>query len=89
MVRRDGAAIRKERISEIGRIVHSGLQKNDEISLSKTVALLQYDSGLTKGKILEYLEILETLGQFLIEKEQLTRIIKSFLDSVEKGQKLR
>jgi len=70
MVRRDGAAIRKERISELGRIVHSGLQKNDELSLSKTVALIQYDSGLTKDKILEYLEILETLGQFIIEKEQ-------------------
>ena len=70
MVRRDGAAIRKERISEIGRIVHAGLQKSNELSLSKTVALIQYDSGLTKEKIMEYLEILETLGQFIIDREQ-------------------
>jgi len=66
MVRRDGAATRKERIQEIARYVHRLLHKHSEISLSKTVAKLQYDYGLTKEKIMEYLHILEDLGQFTL-----------------------
>lgn len=70
MVRRDGAEVRKERIQEIARLIHRSLHNHGEISLSKTFATLQYEFGLTKDKIQEYLEILEGLGQFLIEKEE-------------------
>ncbi len=70
MVRRDGAEVRKERIQEIARLIHRSLHNHGEISLSKTLATLQYEFGLTKDKIQEYLEILEGLGQFLIEKEE-------------------
>jgi len=70
MVRRDGAEVRKERIQEIARLVHRSLHNHGEILLSKTLATLQYEFGLTKDKIQEYLEILEGLGQFLIEKEE-------------------
>lgn len=69
MVKRDGAAIRKERIQEIAKTIQSLLHKQSEISLSKTVAILQYEFGLTKVKILEYLRILEVLGQFTLDIE--------------------
>jgi len=69
MVRRDGAEVRKERIQEIARVIQRSLQNHGELSLSKTVALLQYEFGLTKEKLLEYLGVLEGLGQFVIEKE--------------------
>lgn len=69
MVRRDGAAIRKERIQEIARFIQRSLCNHGEISLSKTIASLEYEFGLTKEKIMEYLSILEALGQFVLDKE--------------------
>ncbi len=69
MVRRDGAAVRKERIQEIARKIQSLLHKQTEISLSKTVAILQYEFGLTREKIMEYLRIVEVLGHFTLDIE--------------------
>jgi hypothetical protein len=69
MVRRDGAEIRKERIQEIARLVQRLLHSHGEISFSKTLATFQYEFGLTKEKLTEYLEILEGLGQFILDKE--------------------
>lgn len=69
MVRRDGAAIRKERIQEIARFIQRSLCNHGGISLSKTIASLEYEFGLTKEKIMEYLSILEALGQFVLDKE--------------------
>lgn len=69
MVRRDGAAIRKERMQEIARHIHRLLEKHNQISLTKTIAGLQYGYGLTKEKIIEYLQILADLGHFLLDKE--------------------
>ena len=79
MVKRDGAAIRKERIQEIAKTIQSLLHKQTEISLSKTVAILQYEFGLTKEKIMEYLRILEALGQFTldIERDKIRKIMES------------
>ena len=70
MVRRDGAEVRKERIQEIARLIHRSLHSHGEISLSKTLATIQYEFGLTRDKIQDYLAILEGLGQFQIEKEE-------------------
>lgn len=69
MVRRDGAEVRKERIQEIARSIQSSLHKHSDISLSKTLATLQYQFGLKKDKLMEYLGILEDLGQFIIDNE--------------------
>lgn len=69
MVRRDGAAIRKQRIQEIGRRIMSKLHNHGEIPLSKTIATLQYEIGLTKEKLMEYLGILEAMERFKIEVE--------------------
>lgn len=70
MVRRDGAAIRKERIQEIAKLIRKLLFKNTKISLSKTIAALQYEFGLTKEKILEYLNIPESLGHFTLDNRK-------------------
>lgn len=71
MVRRDGAEVRKERIQEIARTIHSSLAKsNGELSLKQTMAKLQYETGLTPEKISEYVSILENMGQFIVDKER-------------------
>lgn len=82
MVRRDGAEIRKERMQEVARLIHRSLANEQELSLSKTLALLQYQFGLTKEKLLEYLSILADLGQFVIDKEY-DRIRKAGVESHE------
>jgi hypothetical protein len=70
MVRRDGAAVRKERIQEIARIIQASLLKNSGgLSLKQTVATLQYETGLTSEKIMEYMVVLENLGRFTLDKE--------------------
>jgi hypothetical protein len=51
MVRRDGAEVRKERIQEIARLIHRSLHTHGELSLSKTLATIQYEFGLTRDKI--------------------------------------
>ena len=67
MVRKDGAAIRKERIQEIARKIHSLLHQHGELSLSKTVSGLEYEFGLTKDKTMEYLHVLENLDHFILD----------------------
>jgi deoxyribose-phosphate aldolase len=70
MVRRDGAEARKERIELIARTIQAALFKNKDsgsIMLSKTVAELMLQTGLTRIKTMEYLELLQTAGQFEID----------------------
>ena len=70
MVSRDGAQIRKERIQEITQRILGYLYKKDgEIPLSQTIALLEYDIGLRREKIVEYLKIGAEVGRFVIDKE--------------------
>ena len=69
MVRRDGAEIRRERIQKVTRRVLSLLHEHGEISLSKTIALLQYEFGLTKERLMEYLKIGEDTGHFVVDTE--------------------
>ena len=72
MVRRDGAEVRRERIQKIAQLIHKELFSNKEagwILLKKTVANLMLETGLTKVKIMEYLEILQTADHFEIDVE--------------------
>lgn len=69
MVRRDGAEIRKERIQQITKRVLSLIHEHGELSLSKTLALLEYETGLTKPKLMEYLTISAGTGHFVIDVE--------------------
>lgn len=70
MVRRDGAEVRKQRIQEIGRRIMALLNKHGEVSLSKTIATFQYEFGLTKEKLREYLRVLEAMERFTIGEEE-------------------
>jgi hypothetical protein len=69
MVRRDGAEVRKARIQEIARLIQRELYNHGEISLFKTVKTFAYNFGLTEQRIMEYVEIIECLGQFTLDKE--------------------
>jgi hypothetical protein len=79
MVRQDGAEARKERISGMARTIQALLFQNREagfISLRKTVAQLMLEHGLTKAKVMEYLNLLQELGQFEmdVEKDQIRKV---------------
>ena len=78
MVRRDGAGARKERIAQIARSIQASLFQNKDtgfIPLKKTVAMLMYETGLTKEKITEYLQLLQETDQVELdaEKDQIRR----------------
>ena len=70
MVRHDGADAKRERMERIARKIVAGLLSDEELSLSKTIAEIEYEEGLTKEKIMEYLETLERLGRFALDEEQ-------------------
>jgi hypothetical protein len=70
MVKRDGAELRKERMQTIARSIQKSLTVNNgELTLSKTVLILSYDIGLSIPRVNEYLDILQGLGQFTIDRE--------------------
>ncbi len=74
MVRNDGAETRKARIAEVAKIVNSLLQqakekvKADNIPLRRTVAKIMVDTGLTKPKVMEYLQLKNDEGVFEIDE---------------------
>lgn len=75
MVARDGAETRKERISQIAKDLQAAFYERkekgepEELELSKFIGLEMYNTGLTKTKTMEYLEIIETLGLCELDKE--------------------
>jgi hypothetical protein len=79
MVRKDGAEARKERIAKIATNVQAALYLNKDlgyISLKKTVAKQELETGLTREKIMEYLALLVEADQFEIdhEKDQIRKL---------------
>ncbi len=68
MVKRDGAETRRERISQIARDLQAaffekkGKGEPEELELRKFIGLEEYKTGLTKLKIMEYLEPIEFRG---------------------------
>ena len=73
MVRKDGAESRKERIAKIAANVQAALYQNKEmgyISLRKTVAKQELETGLTQEKIMEYLALLVEADQIEIDTEK-------------------
>ncbi len=70
MVSRDGAQIRKERIQEITQRIVGLLFKNGgKLPLNKTIAILEYETGLRQEKIVEYLNIGANVGRYAIDNE--------------------
>jgi hypothetical protein len=73
MVRKDGAEARKERILKIATTIQALLYQNKDagyIPLKKTVAKLEFETGLTKEKIMEYLTLIEENEQMEIDLEK-------------------
>lgn len=71
MVRRDGMAVRKERIQQITKWVLRLLSKseNGEISLLKTMAILEYDTGSRPERLTEYLQVGVKTEKFVIDED--------------------
>jgi hypothetical protein len=68
MVKQDGAELRKQRIQQIARSILKALGEQNPLSLSQTLTTLQYDTGLTEEKLIEYLELMSAMGQFVLDK---------------------
>jgi hypothetical protein len=72
---KDGAEARRERYARIARTIQQLLFKAKEhgldyIPLHKTILGFKVELGLTAEKIIEYMEDLEGLGQFVIDYEK-------------------
>jgi len=67
-VRKDGADARKERIQKIAQFILASLEANNgKIPLSKAIAKIAIDWGLTREKIMEYLAILADDDRFVLD----------------------
>jgi hypothetical protein len=70
MGRNDGVEVRKERIAKVNETIMAMLvaeKDKDGIPLDITFAEIEANTGLTKGRILEYATIGEKRGRFVIE----------------------
>jgi hypothetical protein len=65
-VRMDGAEQRRERYAIIAQAIQAALHQSQDgfIPLKKTITLFKVQMGLTSEKVREYMNDLESLGQF-------------------------
>jgi len=76
---KESAEARKERLQEIAKLIQKSLFSQNEIPLPQTVAQLQCEFGLTKEKIMEYIELMQKLGRFTLDEKKLK--IKKIIES--------
>jgi hypothetical protein len=68
--RMDGAEARRLRIQKILQRVQGLLHQNGEsVPLTGTIAILEYETGLTKEKINEILTIGQNIGQLVVDEK--------------------
>lgn len=70
MGRNDGVEVRKERIVKVNETIIALLYANKDkadIPLDTVIAELEYNTGLTAKRILEYASIGEKRGRFVID----------------------
>jgi len=58
----DGADKKKERYAKLARFVQALLNQNREVPLNQSVARFAVMEGLSRSRVLEYLEDLEATG---------------------------
>lgn len=76
-MRNDAGTLRKERIRRINGMIEAHKTKGiNKIFLKKFIALVQFNIGLTKPRIIEYLGILEDLGHIEISSNMDQILIK-------------
>lgn len=57
-------------MEKMAKAIHAALENNNgEIILSKTVSTIAVQTGLTKGKIMDYLTLLADAGHFVLDVE--------------------
>jgi predicted metal-dependent hydrolase len=72
MGRNDGVEVRKERIQKIVQsivAIFNNDPKTTSIPLDTTLADMEYNTGLKRERILEYLSIGEKRGLFVIDQK--------------------
>jgi hypothetical protein len=70
MGRNDGVEVRKERIAKVNETIVALLytdKNKDEILLDTVVAEIEYSTGLTQKRVMEYASIGEKRGRFVID----------------------
>ena len=82
MVRNDGVEVRKERIQKVIQTIVAMLNTNkniNEFPLDIVLSDIEYDTGLTERRILEYASIGERKLRYIIdrEKNKIRRITES------------
>ena len=82
MGRNDGVEVRKERIQKVNQMIIAMFNTNKEIKefqLDLVLADIEYETGLTERRVLEYLSIGERRGLFIIDRKtgQIKRVIES------------
>ena len=73
MVRNDGAETRKARIELVARVVTSLLYQNKDagwIPLKSTVVKIMVQTGLTRFKVMEYLQLKDDEGIFELNETE-------------------
>jgi len=72
MGRNDGVDARLQRMRKVNEMIMAMLNKyreQKEFPLDITVANIEYETGLTEQRVLQYASIGEKRGLFVIEKE--------------------
>lgn len=72
MKRNDGVEVRRNRIKEVNEkiVAMLNLNKNlDHFQFDPIIADIEYETGLTERKILEYLTIGERRGLFILDRK--------------------
>jgi hypothetical protein len=70
MGRNDGVDVRKERIQKVIHMVMAMFnadRSNNEFQLDLVLADIEFETGLTERRVLEYLSIGERRGLFIID----------------------
>ena len=82
MGRNDGVDVRKERIQKVNQMIIAMFNTNknaNEFQLNLVLANIEYETGFTEKRLLEYLSIGERRGLFIIDRknDQIKRVIES------------
>ena len=82
MGRNDGVDVRKERIQKVIQMVMAMFNTNKEtkeFQLDLVLADIEYETGLTEKRVLEYLSIGERRSLFVIDRknDRIKRMIES------------
>lgn len=70
MTRNDGVEVRRERVVKVNETIVALLyadKNKDEILLDTVIAEIEYNTGLTPKRIMEYASIGEKRGRFIID----------------------